>query len=227
LAKVSSFTHSSSEKVTNSRRQRVIPLISSETGFNDQEFKDLELDGTEIISSEFIDCEFFNCSFVESIIKKCRFVNCDFKQCDLSLCKIPESIFINTSFNDSKLIGVNWAQADWSTLDLGKPINLFKSAINHCTFIGLNLNGIQIIDCQAINVDFREADLSQADFSGSDLSDSLFIHTDLTEADLSKARNYLIDPGLNQLKKAKFSLPEAMSLLYNMDIILTGGEFEA
>jgi len=49
----------------------------------------------------------------------------------------------------------------------------------------------------------------------------------LTEADLSKARNYLIDPGLNQLKKAKFSLPEAMSLLYNMDIILTGGEFEA
>ena len=203
------------------------PLISSEKRFNDQEFKDLDLDATEIISSEFIDCEFINCSFVESVIKKCRFVNCDFKQCDLSLCKLNESISINTCFTKSKLIGVNWSQADWPTLDLGKPINMYKSALNHCTFIGLNLNGIHVLDCQAINVDFREADLSQADFSGSDLSDSLFIHTNLSEVDLSQARNYVIDPGLNQLKKAKFSLPEAMSLLYNMDIILTDGEFEA
>jgi len=84
----------------------------------------------------------------------------------------------------------------------------------------LKLRRIQIQDCVAVDVDFREADLSQADFSGTDLSDSLFLVTDLTQADLSRARNYRIDPSQNVVKKAKFSLPEAMSLLYGLDIVL-------
>ena len=56
--------------------------------------------------------------------------------------------------------------------------------------------------------------------------EATYLNTNLSEANLSQARNYLIDPGLNELKKTKFSLPEAMSLLYNMDIILTDGEIE-
>ena len=110
--------------------------------------------------------------------------------------------------------------ADWPANELGPKIEFYSSSLNHSTFIGLNLNGIPVVNCQAVNVDFREADLSDSDFSGSNLSDSLFIHTNLTAADLSQARNYSIDPGLNNIKKARFLLPEAMSLLYNMDIIL-------
>ena len=71
-----------------------------------------------------------------------------------------------------------------------------------------------------MDVDFRETDLSQADFAGTNLCDSLFLATDLTEADLSQARNYQIDPSQNTVRKAKFSLPEAMSLLYGLDIVL-------
>ncbi len=71
-----------------------------------------------------------------------------------------------------------------------------------------------------MDVDFRETDLAQANFKGTDLADSLFVATDLTEADLSQARNYRIDPSQNIVKKAKFSLPEAMSLLYGLDIVL-------
>ncbi|HUV26684.1 MAG TPA: pentapeptide repeat-containing protein [Anaerolineales bacterium] len=201
-------------------------IILSETRYTDQEFKDLHLDGIQINSSDFVDCTFSDCSFVESGFKKCRFVNCDFKRCDLSLTRVPESIFNSTSFEDSKIIGVNWAQADWSISELGKPISFLKSAISHCTFIGLSLKGIQVVDCAAVDVDYREADLSRADFSGSDLSASLFMHTNLSEANLSRARNYAIDPGLNELKEAKFSLPEAMSLLYSMNITLTDGENE-
>jgi uncharacterized protein YjbI with pentapeptide repeats len=76
----------------------------------------------------------------------------------------------------------------------------------------------------ALDVDFREADLSQADFAGTDLSDSMFVNTDLTEADLSRARNYHIDPSQNVLRQARFSLPEAMSLLYSLDIVLADDE---
>ena len=50
------------------------------------------------------------------------------------------------------------------------------------------------------------------------MTKSLFGNTKLVEADLSRARNYQIDPGNNNLKAAKFSLPEAMALLYSMDI---------
>lgn len=54
------------------------------------------------------------------------------------------------------------------------------------------------------------------------MTNTLFSNTNLTEADLSAARNYHITPGQNVLKRAKFSLPEAMSLLYSLDIDLIG-----
>ena len=198
--------------------------ISSNTEYSDLVFNNVRLQSEQILSSEFFDCVFSDCSFAESIFQKCRFVNCAFQGCDLSLTQVPESIFSNARFEDSKIIGVNWAQADWPGSGLGKPICIIKSAISHCTFIGLNLNGVHIIDCIAADVDFREADLSRADFSGTDLSESIFSNTNLSEADLSQARNYQIDPGQNELKGARFSLPEAMSLLYSMDIILVENE---
>ena len=194
--------------------------ISSNTEYSDLVFNNLHLQSEQILSSEFFDCVFSDCSFAESIFQKCRFVNCAFQKCDLSLAQVPESIFFTTRFEESKIIGVNWAQADWPGSGLGKPITFIKSAISHCTFIGLSLKGIQIKDSIAIDVDFREADLSRADFSGTDLSESMFKDTNLTESDLSQARNYDIDPGQNVLQGAKFSFPEAMSLLYSMDIIL-------
>lgn len=199
-------------------------LISSERRYTDQVFKGLHLDGIQIISSEFLDCVFRDCSFAESVFRKCRFVNSAFQGCDLSLARVPESIYSATRFERSKIIGVNWAQAAWPISSLGVPLSFTKSAISHCTFIGLSLKGIQVVDCVAVNVDFREADLSKANFAGSDLSESLFVNTNLSAADLSRARNYLIDPGQNVLKGARFSMPEAMSLLYNMDIILIDGE---
>ena len=40
------------------------------------------------------------------------------------------------------------------------------------------------------------------------------------QADLSAARNCQISPTQNTVTKAKFSLPEALALLYSMDIEL-------
>jgi uncharacterized protein YjbI with pentapeptide repeats len=198
--------------------------ISSNTEYSDQVFNNVHLQSEQILSSEFYNCVFSNSSFTECVFQKCRFVNCAFQGCDLSLAQVPESIFSTTRFEDSKIIGVNWAQADWPGSGLGKPLCIIKSAISHSTFIGLNLKGVQIKDCIAADVDFREADLSRSDFSGTDLSESIFSNTNFSEADLSQARNYQIDPGQNVLKGARFSLPEAMSLLYSMDIILVETE---
>ena len=49
---------------------------------------------------------------------------------------------------------------------------------------------------------------------------SVFYRTNLTEANFRHAYNYAIDFRSNMLKKTKFSLPEATSLLGGLDIIL-------
>lgn len=194
--------------------------VSSQAHYVDQVFKDEQLEHAELVSSEFYDCVFIGCSFVETAFRSCRFVDCAFLECDLSMIQVPNSTFTSTGFERSKVIGINWTEAHWPKTGLANPIGFFKCSISHSTFIGLKLEGIQTRDCVATDVDFREADLCKADFGGSDLSQSMFGNTNLSEADLSRARNYYIDPGQNVLRQARFSLPEAMSLLYSLDIVL-------
>jgi fluoroquinolone resistance protein len=201
------------------------PRISSQSHYSDQVFADVVWERREqLVSSEFHDCTFVRCRLVETVFRSCRFLNCTFCDCDLSLAQVPDSVFSGTKFEGSRIVGVDWTRADWSAIGLRGPIGFDRCAISHSTFIGLKLRRIRIRNSVAVNVDFREADLSLADFAGTDLSESLFSSTDLTKADLSRARNYHIDPGRNVLKQAKFSLPEAMSLLYSMDIVLVDGE---
>ena len=194
--------------------------IGTQARYTDRVFEGVDQEQAELVSSEFYDCTFIGCRFAESLFRSCRFVNCTFQRCDLSLVQVPGSIFSLTRFEESKMIGIDWTRAEWSAAGLGDPIRFFNCSISHSTFIGLSLRGLRIKDCVAADVDFREADLSQADFAGTDLSASLFSNTNLTQADLSRARNYHIPPGENVLKGARFSLPEAMSLLYSLDIDL-------
>ena len=77
-----------------------------------------------------------------------------------------------------------------------------------------------MIECCAHEVDFREADCTKADFSFTDFQNSLFNKTNLTQANFTEAINYNINIFFNQLKKAKFSLPEAQNLLRSLEIEL-------
>lgn len=191
------------------------------TGYSEQTFGDLHLDGERLVESECYDCTFTGCSFVEATLKRCRFVHCTFRDCDLSLVQVPDSVFAAARFEACRLIGIDWTQANWSATRLGEPLRFVDCDLHHSTFIGLALRRLQLEDCRAVDIDFREADLTRATFAGTDLAESLFLHTDLTRADLSRARNYHVSPSANTLTKARFSLPEALSLLYSMDIELT------
>ncbi|HET6446679.1 MAG TPA: pentapeptide repeat-containing protein [candidate division Zixibacteria bacterium] len=188
--------------------------------YSDHSFSDLRLSKIKLEASSFYECRFVDCSFTESVFHDCRFAGCSFINSDLSLIKVPLCAFSRVQFESSRLIGIDWTQADWRATSLGEPVRFTRCTINHSTFIGVNLSKILIRDTSAQNVDFREADLSGADLSGTDLSDSLFSNTNLSGADLTSAKNYTISPETNKLKGTKFSLPEAMALLFNMDIDL-------
>lgn len=175
----------------------------------------------EILSSRFWDCTFRHCSVVESSFRDCIFVNCHFLHCDLSLIRIEGSSFSGTKFEKSKAIGIDWTRGDWPKIQIRHPLVFQECVLSHSTFIGLDLEELVFTGCQATDVDFREANLTKADFSNTDLSNSLFLNTVLREADFQRAFNYEIDACQNEIEKAKFSLPEAMSLLYSLDIDLS------
>jgi uncharacterized protein YjbI with pentapeptide repeats len=75
-------------------------------------------------------------------------------------------------------------------------------------------------ECKAHDVDFREADCTQANFTFTDFYHSLFNKTILKEADFSDSSNYSINVFFNDIKKAKFTLPEAVNLLQSLEIEL-------
>jgi fluoroquinolone resistance protein len=188
--------------------------------YNEQIFEEITLKQKVLECREFYGCTFIKCDFSETLFKECKFNDCTFENCNLSLIKVNASTFSNTSFSNSKVLGVNWTEASWPKIKLNCPIQFLKCTINQSTLFGLNLREVNIKECIAKDVDFREADLTQADLRYTDFNDSLFMGTNLTGADLSHSKNYVINITLNRVKKTKFSLPEAMSLLYCLDIDL-------
>jgi len=196
-------------------------MITSENDFSENTFHDLDMTGERVKFATFLDCIFERCSLIEAVFQSCRFVGCVFKECDCTLMQAPNSTFAGSRFENTKLIGVNWSQSDWPDHGIGEPLIFKKCSLNHSTFLGVTLGAVKMRGCEAVNVDFREADISGADFSFTDLKESLFQSTDLRGVDFRHARNYHIDPSQNKIAQARFSLPEAMALLYSMDIELT------
>jgi len=82
------------------------------------------------------------------------------------------------------------------------------------------MNHTEFFECTIRETDFSNANLTESNFSGSDLQGSKFQNTILGKADLSKARNYYIDPTQNKIRHAKFSYPEVLALLDPFGIVL-------
>lgn len=85
---------------------------------------------------------------------------------------------------------------------------------------GLNLRGATLEACSAKEADFAEADLRDALCPRTDFAGAKFHGTNMERADMREALNYVIDPRVNKVKGARFSLPEAVALLRGLDIVV-------
>lgn len=184
--------------------------FGGQTEFSGREFNGLDLNA----------CVFSNCDLTAALLEDSRFAACRFRSCNLSLARLGGSSFREVSFSSCKLAGVNWTEAAPARIKLPAQLSFDDCVLTDSVFLGLYLRGVSFINCLAKGADFREADLGGASLRGTDLSGALFGGTDLSGADLRQARNYAIRPDGNKLKGARFSLPEAMALLYCMDIEL-------
>lgn len=184
----------------------------------DQDFSNIQFPNGEIHSKEFESCLFQGCNLSETAFIHCKFNECKFINCNLSLITVKGCSFFEVVFEDTKAIGINWTQASWPRIKLSSPLQFHQSNLTHSSFFGLYLRDFIARECNLKEVDFREADLTEADFSHSDFSNSLFGRTKLIKANFYDATNYNIDIFSNEIKNAKFSLPDALNLLNCLEI---------
>jgi len=175
----------------------------------------LALSNETIKAVEYEECEFNGCSFIGCTFQKCKFISCKIIGCVISAMNPVDSSFTEVEFSRCKVIGCDWTKA----MQL-HGLDFADCQINYSNFAMLKLAKIKMINCEAKEVDFTETDLSGGSFTGTDFERSVFFKTNLTKADLKGTVNYFIDPRNNTLKKARFSLPEALSLLSCLDIII-------
>ncbi len=170
---------------------------------------------------DFVGCIFDRCIFTEGAFSHCSFTDCRFVGCDLSLARVPGSRFTDVRFASSKLLGIDWTKGGDAVISkLFLSVHFDDCLLNYATFFGLALRRGRFVGCIAREVDFREADLTEAVCSTSDFTGSKFHHTNLTKADFRHATGYAINPATNTVAKARFSLPDAVSLLSAFDIVI-------
>ena len=183
--------------------------------YRDQVFSNIEFADKKVMSIEFYKCSFENVDFSKTLFNSCRFEECSFLQCNLSLVKVTDTSFIDVEFSNCKMIGIDWTEAI-------KPLSFAFDAckLNSSIFIEMDIRNTKMTNCEIHDIDFDSANLTKVQLNNSDLKGCKFLNTDLSFADLSGAINYDINPNRNKLKKTKFTLPEALSLMNYFDVII-------
>jgi uncharacterized protein YjbI with pentapeptide repeats len=151
---------------------------------------------------------------------RCRFINCSFSGCDLSGLKVVNTGLHGIAIKESKAIGIEWPKAIDIEDKLAVALGFVDCNISYSSFFGMRLESIEMLRCIAHEVDFSECLLREGKFTGTDFLGSIFLHTDMEDADFVDAVNYAIDPSANTVKGARFSLPEAVSLLRGLGVVV-------
>jgi len=180
-----------------------------------EKINQLQLNGDTYRLIEFEECEINGCSLIDCKFEKCKFISCSFTDCIISSVGAGESRFMDVSFSRCKVMGFNWVKAVRI-----QDLNFSDCQINYSNFKTLEIPKLKIVNCEAKEVDFTEADLSGGIFTNTDFEGSVFFKTNLAEADFRNAKNYAIDVRFNTLRKTRFSSPEVITLLGSLDIII-------
>lgn len=178
-------------------------------------FTEKDFDGIEKLEKgEYEECTFKNCNFSNADLSEINFAECTFEQCDLSMAKIVNTIFREVKFENCKLLGLHFENCN----DLLFSADFDGCQLNLCSFYKRSMKNTNFKNCNLQEADFTESDLTGSTFDSCDLTGVTFENTVLEKSDLRSSFNYSIDPELNRIKKAKFSLTGITGLLDKYDI---------
>ena len=176
--------------------------------FIGKELRKLRYHGETLKGMVYEDCTFEDCVFDATSFDHCRIHNCIFHNCSFVM---PQSRYTDMrfcTFRNCSLISVDFASFV-SDEYIQDPVSSLEDCnLKYCSFHGM---------------DFKETDLpgnrfTKCSFEDCNLNGTSFAFCDLRKADFRNASGYAIDIFNNKLKEAKFSSPEALSLLSGLDI---------
>src|SRR3954469_14495127 len=105
--------------------------FQAQSEYSNITFNKVKQEGGRVVGKEFDGCLFVQCSLRESAFRDCKFIDCRFQGCDLSLVRFEGSAFMETSFEKSTVIGVNWTLAAWSKFQSDSPISFSECTIDY------------------------------------------------------------------------------------------------
>lgn len=168
------------------------------------------------LEQEYSHCTFRSCDFTNADFISARLEDCTFDSCNLSMVKFKGTVLNDVHFNNCKIVGVDFSKCSKMAFSLTFDNCILEYAIFHKN----NLKNFIFTECRMSGTSFLEANLTSAMFVRCDLSKTIFERSNLEKADFTSSRNYSINPETNKLKKTKFSLPDVVGLLDNLDIII-------
>lgn len=179
-----------------------------------QNYKSEDFSKTSLADRLFTNCMFQSCNFTESAFWNAEFCSCIFNCCNLTLVKMEGCRLQDVRFEECKIVGAEFFKCQ----KIFFTPQFIKCLLQHCNFSDLNLKEAIFSGSKLQGCYFTNTSLIGANFVDADLTGTLFHNSNLSKADFSSSVNYDIDPRTNQIKKAKFSLPEAVGLLRAFEI---------
>lgn len=162
-----------------------------------------------LTEGEYENCVFNNCDLDNGDLSGFAFIDCTFSACNLSMAKLNKTAFREVKFINCKLLGLRFDTCH----DFGLSFSFEGCQLDHSVFFKTKILKTSFVNTQLKGVDFTGADVSNAMFDNCDLADAVFDRTNLEKADFRTAVNYSIDPEINRMKKARFSMPGIAGLL--------------
>ena len=184
------------------------------TYVQDKKFEKEDLGADKLPIADYENCIFTNCDLSNTDLSQRVFLDCEFISCNLSTANFIKTGLKNVRFKDCKLLGLHFENCDQFLFQ----VDFNNCVLNLSSFYKLKLKKTRFKDSNLTEVDFTETDLASSLFDNCDLAGARFERTILEKADLRTARNYSIDPELNKIKKAKFSIHGIAGLLDKYDI---------
>jgi fluoroquinolone resistance protein len=179
-----------------------------------KKFENLNFRNTAPEVGDYEECTFKNCDFSDSDLSDINFLGCEFRECNLSLARLAQTSFREVKFINCKLLGLHFEDCN----NLMISFEFDGCALDLSSFYKLKLKKTIFRNSKIIEADFTETDLTNSSLKNCDLLRTIFKNTNLEGVDFRTSNNYSIDPDLNRIKKAKFSLPGIAGLLDKYDI---------
>ena len=185
--------------------------------YTDQEFVSKDFSENRLAPGEYDNCQFSNCTFSNADLSATVFSACEFAHCDLSMATLQGTAFRDVKFSHCKLLGLRFDECNTFNLSFS-----FEGCIlQFASFFNLKLPGTRFKGCNLEEVEFIGADFSNAQFEDCNLNLAVFEHTKLIGADFKTASNFAIDPEINQVQQAKFSIHNIAGLLRKYKISIS------